>query len=120
MWIDQMPVGKTKVLPKVRFRKRWGIEAFFQSIKKRDMDVASSRLSLDWFCTLLDVVFVAAALLMHVGHWLHPHHKAIRLKPHKDRNDKIINTSKRKSFLRHGFDMLQSAVQRPKANKLPQ
>jgi|GEM_PF-1118801 len=92
----------------LRYKKRWGIEAFFQSIKSRGMDIESSRLALDRFAKLLEIVFTAAALMMYFGYWLHTEDKPIRTKPSKNKDG--ITTYKRNSFLRYGRDCFSQAL----------
>lgn len=101
----------------LRYKKRWKIETFFQSIKKRGMDIESSRLALDRFTKLLEIVFTAAALLMHFGCWLHTEDKPIRMKLSKGKSNNEITTYKRNSFLRNGRDCLIQAIKSKRHRK---
>jgi hypothetical protein len=84
------------------YKKRWTIEAFFQSIKERGFDIEQTHLDQDFrLKKLFAFVSLAFVLCLSVGIDHHENVKSIDIKNH---------SYKQNSFFRKGLDNLKKAL----------
>lgn len=83
------------------YRRRWSIETFFQSLKKRGFRLEDTHLkSLDRLKKLMAVVSLAFVFCWQVGYYYHRNRSSISLKS---------NGYKSNSFFRKGFNLFRHA-----------
>jgi Transposase DDE domain len=84
------------------YRKRWGIEVFFQNLKGRGFDLASSHLrSLEKLGKLVGLVSLAYAFCTSVGLYYHQKVQPVKKKKHG---------YKANSFARYGLNQLRALL----------
>lgn len=87
-----------------QYQKRWSIETFFQSIKKRGFDIEATHLNqIDRIKKLFALVAFAFSLCVALGWHQHSKVKAIPVKNHG---------YKQNSFFRKGMDTFEDAFER--------
>jgi hypothetical protein len=87
-----------------QYQKRWSIETFFQSIKKRGFDIEATHLNqIDRIKKLFALVALAFSFCVALGWYQHSKVKAIPLKNHG---------YKQNSFFRKGMDTFEKAFER--------
>jgi len=92
------------------YKKRWSIEVFFQSIKRRGFDLESSHLqSLEKLKKLFALVCIAYHLCLQVA--IEYHHKVQKIRTQK-------NGYKINSFFRKGLDVLRQILMNQKEGDL--
>ena len=88
------------------YRKRWSIEVFFQSIKKRGFNLENTHLTDgNRLRKLFALVSIAFAVCLKIGIYAHRHIKPIATKNHG---------YKANSFFRHGLDRWREALKQGK------
>ncbi len=84
------------------YRKRWGIEAFFQNLKLRGFNLESTHLrSLEKLSKLVALVSLAYALCASFGLYYHQKVQSIKRKKHGYKTN---------SFARHGLNQLRTIL----------
>jgi Transposase DDE domain len=86
------------------YQKRWSIETFFQSIKRRGFDIEATHLTqIDRIKKLFALVALAFSFCVTLGWYQHSKVKSIPLKNHG---------YKQNSFFRNGVDSFENAFER--------
>lgn len=86
-----------------QYKKRWAIEVFFQSIKKRGFRLEDTHLKDDErLRKLLAMVSLAFALCLKIGIWVDENRQQIKVKNHG---------YKANSFFRYGVDKIRDALE---------
>lgn len=90
------------------YKKRWGIETFFQSIKKRGFDMEKTHVTcLKKLKKLLTLVCLAFVICLSIGSYYHDIKKKIPLKKHG---------YKARSFARNGLNIIRKAINKRNEN----
>jgi len=88
------------------YRRRWTIEACFQSLKSRGFDLESTHLKdLGKLKKLVALVSMALAMCVSLGIYQHERGKKIKVKKHD---------YKANSFFRHGLNTLRQMLKKEK------